>query len=354
MAVELVHAELANELDRLAASGIDDEGGRARLTARLRTALDAASLSIHNAGKAERALRGMATTAVVVQSWRGWMLVGHVGDSRVYLLRGGRPYQLTEDHSMARALLARGAISAEEAENFPNNVIVRAVGLQPSVEVDIVAFEIAPDDVFVLCSDGLTDVVSPAEILAQAVIGEPGHAAQTLVERANAAGGPDNISAVLVRAAGGPPVRSSIEIHVEMLRHIALFRDLTFQEAARILACAPERHVALNEVIFHEGDPGDRFFLVVEGMVVISAGGKTLTAIERGGHFGELALITDAPRSATAQASVPTTLLSIDRETFTWLVRSDHGLAVKLLWGMLGNLATRVKDLSTQVVWGKR
>lgn len=356
MAADIVHAHLAAEVDRIAADpGVDDAGGRAHLTAHLRRAIEAASLAIHQRGQSDIALRGMATTAVVVLAWRGWTVVGHVGDSRVYLLRGGARYQLTEDHSMARELLARGAITAEEAAAMPRNVIIRALGLQPTVEVDVVAFEIAPEDVFVLCSDGLSDLVPDDGIQALALGEAPALAAQALVEAANTAGGTDNISAVLLRAAaGGPPARASIELQVDMLRHIALFANLTFSEAARVLACATERGIREGDVIFREGDPGDRFYLVAEGAVVISTGGTGLTTIERGGHFGELALITDAPRSATAHAVAPTSLLALDRDALVWLVRHDHILAVKLLWALLGTLAERVKDLSAQVALAPR
>ena len=118
-----------------------------------------------------------------------------------------------------------------------------------------------------------------------------------------------------------------------------------------MLACAHERRVAANEIVFREGEPGDRFYLVTDGAVVVSQRDTTLTTIERGGHFGELALITDAVRSATVHATRPTTLLAIERDAFVHLVRQDHGLAVKLLWGLLQQLAGRVKDLSAQVSW---
>ena len=356
MAADLVHGLMAEELARVVADPtVDEYAGCERMAAQLRRAVGHASLAIHTRGRSDPALRGMATTSVVVQVLGRWAMVGHVGDSRAYLVRGGAIYQLTEDHSLARDLLARGAITADEAASYPHNVIVRAVGHQPTVEVDLVSFELAPDDVIVLCSDGLSNMVAAEEVRQLALADEPDRVAATLIERANAAGGSDNISVALVRvSSAAPPARASMEVLVGLIRHLGLFRELTFQEAARVLACARERRVAANEVLFREGDPGDRFYLVTEGAVVVSHHQTGLTTIESGGHFGELALITDDVRSATVHAIRPTTLLEIERDAFDALVRQDHALAVKLLWGLLRQLATRVKDLSAHLAWAQR
>ena len=356
MAAELIHRHMAEELDRIVRDpSIDLARGRELLALRLRRALGAASLAVHTRGRTEAGLRGMATTCDVLQILGGWALIGHVGDSRAYLVRGGKTYQLTEDHSLARDLFARGVLTADEVDSYPHNVIVRAIGMQPTVDVDLVAFELAPDDVLLLCSDGLSDVVSDDELRQLALADAPDAVVAAMVERANAAGGPDNISVALVRvSSSAPPAQANVEHQIGLLRHVALFRELTFQEAARVLVCARERRVAANEVVFREGDPGDRFYLVTEGAVVVSQRQTGLTTIERGGHFGELALITDAVRSATVHATRPTTLLAIERDAFVHLVRQDHTLAVKLLWSLLRQLGERVKDLSAQVSWTSR
>lgn len=356
MTADVVHREMATAFDSIVADrAIDVARARELLTRRMRAALSEASLAVHTRGRGNPSLHGMASTAVIVQIFAGWALVGHVGDSKVFLVRGGQIYALTEDHSLARDLYARGAISKEDAERYPHNVIVRAVGLQPTVEPDLVAFDLAPDDVLVLCSDGLSDVVSAEEVRQLALAGMPDAVAPALVERANAAGAPDNVTVALVRVTGGAAsARVGVEQQIGMLRHVALFRELTFQEAARVLASARERQVAANEVIFREGEPGDRFYLVTEGAVVVSQRNTGLTTIERGGHFGELALITDAVRSATVHATRPTSLLAIERDAFVHLVRQDHALAVKLLWSLLRHMAERVKDLSAQLSWTAR
>ena len=131
------------------------------------------------------------------------VLVGHVGDSRAYLLRGGAIRQLTEDHSLLNDYKKSRALTPEEIEAFPHkNVIVRALGMKDAVEVDLDREELEDGDVLLLCSDGLSGMV-PDERIAEIVRGYPKDlrgAAQALVDAANDAGGQDNVTCVLVQA----------------------------------------------------------------------------------------------------------------------------------------------------------
>jgi protein phosphatase len=147
----------------------------------------------------------MGTTLVAASFPRGdhTLLVGHVGDSRAYLFRGGTIRQLTEDHSLLNDYLRTKRLTPEEAESFPHkNVIVRALGMKPTVEVDVLREELQDGDVVLLCCDGLSGMVPDARI-AELLRGSHGDlklAARTLVDAANDAGGVDNITCVLVQA----------------------------------------------------------------------------------------------------------------------------------------------------------
>jgi serine/threonine protein phosphatase PrpC len=146
-----------------------------------------------------RAGMGCTTTASVVGGGR--ISTAHVGDSRLYRMRGGAFEQLTDDHSLVAGLVRLGQLTPEEAENHPQrNVILRAVGVEPTVEVDILTHELQPDDVYLTCSDGLTGMVRD-EVIAETLRMFPvlAEVAEMLIELANAAGGRDNITAVLFR-----------------------------------------------------------------------------------------------------------------------------------------------------------
>ena len=147
---------------------------------------------------------GSTLTLAVVEDDR--LTVAHVGDSRLYLFREGRLRQLTEDHSVPGALLKQGRITAEEAHEHPHrHVLYRCLGLKSGVEVDIYpSIQLQAGDSLLLCSDGLWDMVYPAERLAAflASEAEPASICHRLVAAANEAGGEDNITVVLVRVEG--------------------------------------------------------------------------------------------------------------------------------------------------------
>jgi serine/threonine protein phosphatase PrpC len=172
---------------------------------RLVTGVRLANLRIHERAQADERLHGMGTTlvAAAIPPDGGTLLVAHVGDSRAYLLRAGALRQLTEDHSLLNDVRRSRQLTPEEIEAFPHkNVIVRALGMDPDVEVDLVREPLESGDLVLLCSDGLTGMVPDARIaeILRGARSEPRRAAQELVDAANAAGGADNITCVLVQA----------------------------------------------------------------------------------------------------------------------------------------------------------
>jgi len=174
---------------------------------RLVTGVKLANLRIHERAQSDPKLKGMGTTLVACSLPKGGhkLLVGHVGDSRVYLYRNGNLRQVTEDHSLLNDYLRTKKLSPEEVEAFPHkNVIVRALGMKPLVEVDVLKEDLLEGDVVLLCCDGLSGMVTDvrmAEII-RASHGDLRHAARALVEAANEGGGVDNITCVLVQAEG--------------------------------------------------------------------------------------------------------------------------------------------------------
>lgn len=169
---------------------------------RLVAGIERANHQIHTASLQRPELRGMGTTiAAVLACGNNRAVVAHVGDSRVYRLRGRVLDQLTEDHSWFNELIRLGALDPDQAEKFTHrNIITRAVGAAPAVEVDARVVEAVPGDAFLLCSDGLSGVV-PSREITEILLGEARleDAVEKLIARANHYGGPDNISAVAIR-----------------------------------------------------------------------------------------------------------------------------------------------------------
>jgi protein phosphatase len=170
---------------------------------RVAEAIRLANRAILARARAEPELSGMGTTLVAGYfAEDGPLVVGHVGDSRAYLFRGGELRRLTEDHSLLQDFIRQSRPSAAQIDAFPHkNVIVRAVGMRDEVEVDLSRVDVREGDVLLLCCDGLFGMVSDeqmAEILREEG-GEILRANQRLVDAANDAGGADNVTSVLVQ-----------------------------------------------------------------------------------------------------------------------------------------------------------
>jgi serine/threonine protein phosphatase PrpC len=166
----------------------------------LAEALAAANRAIVLAAEEDDALRGMATTCTAALVRGRVARIAHVGDSRAYLLHEGRLEQLTDDHSVVAQLVREGHLSPQDAAVHPGrSVIFRALGTGPDLEVDMVEVVLDADDRLLLCSDGLTGMLDDAEIAAiLREVGDTGQAVEALVAGANAAGGVDNVTVVLV------------------------------------------------------------------------------------------------------------------------------------------------------------
>jgi protein phosphatase len=169
----------------------------------LRAAVAEANSLVFSQAARDSRLHGMGTTLVALLTKKKSAWVAHVGDSRCYCMRDGELEQLTHDHSLVDEQVKLGQLTREEADRSPlRNVITRAVGSQRSVNVEISEFEVVPGDLFLLCSDGLTRELSDARI--QLLLKQPGDLdvlCQRLIDAANDAGGRDNVTCVLVRAA---------------------------------------------------------------------------------------------------------------------------------------------------------
>ena len=190
----------------LAAAALRDEaseltGGEQRVD----DLIQEANRRVYERQSQDASASGMGTTITVALVEDGRVAIGHVGDSRAYLIRDRKLEQLTEDHSLVAELVRSGKLSPEEAEGHPQrSVITRALGTDPDVDVDTFSVETRPGDLFLLCSDGLTSMVDDEKILSEVESNRAdlSTAAKALVRAANKGGGEDNITVVFFEIAG--------------------------------------------------------------------------------------------------------------------------------------------------------
>ena len=227
--------------------------------------------------------RGMGTTMTVALVEGSVVTIGHVGDSRAYLLRDDQLTQLTQDHSLVAELVRSGRLSAKEAESHPRrSVITRALGTDSDVEVDVLSLRVQERDVFLLCSDGLTSMVSDEEIarLLLSARDDLDDAGKKLIAAANQAGGEDNITVVLFEPEGGEPEPESASA-----QEPDSAKTLTEVDAVPVLTLEPKqsslshrsRRITLLVLAF-------AFLLTLVGLGVFTVSTAHFIGVEPGGR----------------------------------------------------------------------
>jgi serine/threonine protein phosphatase PrpC len=200
--VRTIMSLLKDAVDREDLALHDQESGLTRPGILLRDAIQRANKIINQTARTQPNCEGMGTTVVAGLFFDDKLTIAHVGDSRMYRMRGGKLEQVTQDHSLLQELVARGFYTAEEAQRATaKNYVTRALGVEPTVDVEIKELPVEKDDLYLLCSDGLSDMVEDEDIeLTISTFGANLEAlARQLVLLSNDNGGRDNISIVLVR-----------------------------------------------------------------------------------------------------------------------------------------------------------
>ncbi len=200
MATAFIKSELSRWLSQVGKTANAREVRRA-----LEICVDNANRSIFNAANSNPQYAGMGTTLVMGVCHEARLMVGHIGDSRCYRLRGEEFLQITKDHSLLQEQMDAGLITPEQAAiSLNKNLVTRALGVEDSVLLEVNEHRVEPGDIYLMCSDGLSDMVDDAgiaQILMSADTTQ--EKTQTLVAAANAAGGRDNITVLLIEAQEG-------------------------------------------------------------------------------------------------------------------------------------------------------
>ena len=305
----------------------------------LRATIADANTRIHATAERDAATAGMGTTITAALVSDAAVSFGHVGDSRAYLWRDGVLQQLSDDHSLVGELVRRGALTPEEAERHPQkNIITRTVGTEPALAVDTWTLEAVEDDVFLLASDGLNNMVRDPEI-ARILGAAPSLAlaARELVRAANAAGGIDNITALLFRVGDGPPATAA-----ELPPETTLLPDMVYADEP-----PKRRRRGLRRLLF-----------VLSAMVVSAALAIGGLALLREAHFvgatanGQVAIFQGVPYDLVGDLRLYRTIRSssVPVSTLTPAERAalfDHRLL------SLDDAQARIDRLPSAVFYGR-
>ncbi len=360
LAVRTFHEEVKRESDLLedyaaGKSGVDRVSKR-DITNMLEFAINRASARVHAEANKDERMRGMGTTLVAVVICGQTAFVSYVGDSRLYLLRDGILEQVTEDHNVFNELVKRKKMPREKVEKLAQkNAITRAVGVYEHAEPDSLVLDLVAGDRLLLCSDGLYQYFEDdLDDLSRRIGSESlDQAMADFIRGANDAGGSDNITGVLL-SVGDWSDRDQerarqLQLKREVLAKLRLFRPLNDRELLRVLQVTDVISYQDGEVVMKQGEVGDGLFVVLEGQVDIVRGGSVIATLEQGAHVGEMALVRNQPRSATVRGKGRCELMVIRRRDFFELLRSEHALAVKLLWQFLTVVSDRLAETSREL-----
>jgi serine/threonine protein phosphatase PrpC len=323
----------------------------------LSEAIKESSAQIYGMSPEEKKVHGTGTTLTIVGIFGNRTFIAHVGDTRVYLLRAGELYQLTEDHTLLYEYLKQGLIDANDLRASKlRKIVTRAVGLTEAVQVDFQHFEVAPGDRFLLCSDGLHLYLTDQEELKQIFdSNDLAEVPDKLVTLANQRGGEDNICAVVFEleeepaAAGLVAPATDIRFELELLHGIPFFAELEYAELLHLHALFRPLLAQPGEVIIQEESSGDDFYILISGEVAVSVQGSELARLDRGSSFGEMALIDRGQRSASVIATQPSMLMMVNRPALFTLMRKDPSLAVKVLWSFNRTLSKRLRKANDTI-----
>ncbi|TWU60180.1 Serine/threonine phosphatase stp [Rubripirellula tenax] len=320
-------------------------------------AVQTASQEVHQLSRSSPKYAGMGTTLTMLVIVDDKAIIAHVGDSRMYLMRGGEIHQLTVDHTLANEMFLCGGLTKEEAATSRyQHVLTRSIGPHQFVTVDTLLFDLIPGDRLLLCSDGLSNYFADesviAELLAQKEItGQP----QQLIEFAKEAGGADNITAVVVDTLLDSDAESEPDAdeRMEALRNSFLGRGLSVRRLLYLITTSTVIHCNAGKEFLEMGDRCPGMFIVLEGSFRFTDDDSFESKLVKGDCFGQGNLILPAKSHARLIANEPSRMLLIDREKFNRLTKRIPRLGNALLRNLSQHLS-KAMVASTDFSPGRR
>ncbi len=280
--------------------------------------------------------------------------VGHIGDGRVYLIRRGLVHQLTVDHSRT----ADGEEVFDVVGGAAGHVgdvgvgdggrsFTRALGPQPQVRIESLCIELAPEDRFVVTSAHLHRALPESIVNSRITFEHVDGIGPAIIQDV----GPETaVAAACAQVGTGEPYNlDSAAMRLAILAPMPLFAHCTERELRSIAQSTRPRQLPAGTIICEQGQPGTELYLVIAGTIEIVKNGHTIATLGPGSSFGEMAMLDEPIRSATAIAAEDCELMVIPRDAFFAMLRGNSLLAVKILWNMLLRLSFNLRTTSERL-----
>jgi len=301
----------------------------------------------------------MGTTLTIFLAIENTGFMAHAGDSRLYMVRENEMTQLSSDHTVANDYKKQYGDSADHFDERIAGMLTRAVGIQEFIEPEKLSFVIAPNDRYLICSDGLYNYIGNQgekklfEMLAvkdHKQEDEDKYLSKTiarLIEMTYTKGAPDNITAVIISALGSDEeVTGTKELikKFDAVRKISLFAGLEYKDLLNVMDKAEIRTYNRYDVINRTTVSDPELYIILEGKVSSLKGSKNIKTFYSGDHIGEVAFLTDEKPQFNLFVDKPSTFLIIKRSVFQQLVSENPALGVKLLWQLSAILARQTNS----------
>ncbi|MCP4808138.1 MAG: cyclic nucleotide-binding domain-containing protein [Proteobacteria bacterium] len=345
LVLDTVHSHL-----RKHAGARDDfqatDAGRERILDILRTAVNIASREVN----ALRARRGADLNVTLDGVWAvgGEAFIAHVGDGRVYLLRKGLVHKLTQDHVEGDELHDSLPGQARPMV-LPRQPLSRALGPATNVETETMTLQLVDSDRLVLTSPWLHRGLDDLAIREAAGDPVPDGVTARLLGTARNNGVDEDVCCALMDVGEvGTEAAGAAQGRLATLARIPLFAYCTERELLAIAGITRPVRYRAGGAVFHQGEPGQGLYLVVQGSLKVEQDGSEIAQIGTGANFGEMSMLDHPQRSATVRALENSELLLITRNAFFELLKRDPTLAVKVLWNMLLRLSANLRVANRQ------
>lgn len=347
-AIEAV-VEVIRDRHELIARVASEDEHRDTLAEIVEEAVGAAATRVYELATSPEGQSGMGCTLTVLLIAGRFAAMGHVGDSRLYLVRGDEVSQLSRDHTVVGEMVRAGMLDEEALADSPfSHVLTRAVGTQASVQIDTLVLEAVSGDRFVLCSDGFSNYLDePQEIRHVVAAGldrqKLEEAVDDLVAVALAEGGEDNVTVLAVSVESeSRDVERARAVHerFDALRSVFMFEDLDRAMIARVMSvCRVQRHDP-GDVVVEIGELSAELFVVVSGRYELAGEDGVLGHLGPSEFAGATTLLGPRPSKARLRATEPSRLLRLSGTEFSRLIRRRPWLGI----GLLERLGRRLSE----------
>ncbi|MCA9215998.1 MAG: protein phosphatase 2C domain-containing protein [Planctomycetales bacterium] len=344
-AIEFTVQHISSHVDDLA-SAVEKPDGHFRILKLVEEAVRIASQEVNQLARSSPAYAGMGTTLTMLMIVVDKGIIAHVGDSRLYLMRGGEIHQLTVDHTLANEMFRAGELTKDQAAiSRYQHVLTRSIGPHESVAIDTLLFDLLPGDKLLLCSDGLSNYFPDSSVVAE-LLAKPKIACQPdpLIEYAKDSGGADNITAIVVETFSESDVDAmpDTEERMRFLRESFLGRSMSVRRLLHLMTTTSSIHCNVGKELIALGAKCPGMYIVMAGAFRVIDDEVVESELVKGDCFGQATLIAPANSPVTLIASEPSRVLLIDRRSFTRLAKRIPRLGNLLLRNLCRHLSETI------------